>query len=276
MPELPEAEVARRQLERLLTDRPVLAVRIEDPAVVRATLSTRPSDAVPDAAEATAGWVGALAHRPIRHGKRLGLALGDHGFLLHLGMSGKLSVAEEPPAFARLGLKGPTGTVWLVDRRRFGCVTPCPSAELDARIREGHGPDALDAPFDGPGLQEALRCKLAVKVALMDQARLAGIGNIQAAEALFAARIDPRARCDTLSADAWERLASVLPVQLERTIAEADGDGLVYVNEGGDNPFTVYGREDEPCPVCGTAIVAFGQSGRTTYACPRCQAIDDG
>jgi formamidopyrimidine-DNA glycosylase len=272
MPELPEAEIARRQLERWLADHPIERVVLTDPASVRSSLSSKPSDAVADPEAAVAGWVGARLTRSTRHGKRIGAALGEGGFLLHLGMSGKLLRTDgEVPAFGRIGLAAGGGTVWLVDRRRFGCVVAVPAAAIDAGLREGHGPDALDAPLDGPGLAAALRTKLPVKVALMDQERLAGLGNIQAAEALFAAAIDPRTSSRELTSDQWTRLAAVIPERLRAAIADDDGETITYVNEGGQNRFAVYGREGEPCPRCGRAIAAITQAGRSTYFCPGCQ-----
>lgn len=272
MPELPEAEIARRQLERWLSGRTLDAVELVDRAAIRDGLSTKPSDAVPDPDAVVAGWVGRRFGAPARHGKRFGVPLDGAGLLVHLGMSGKLLRTDgEVPAFARVGLVGGGGVVWLVDRRRFGCLAPVPADGLSASLARGHGPDALLEPLDGAGFAARLRGRVPVKVALMDQARIAGLGNIQAVEALFLAEIDPRTACDAMSMAAWDRLAAGIPPLLERSIAADDGEAITYVNEGGENPFAVYGRAGEPCPRCGGSIASIAQSGRSTFFCPGCQ-----
>lgn len=272
MPELPEAEIARRQLERWLGDGPLTAVVVEDPAVVRTHLSTRPSDGVPDGRKVLEGLVGLPPAGTFRHGKRVGWGRGPFGVAVHLGMSGRLVRSTEPPRSARVGFVGPTETVWFVDRRRFGCLVVRPLEQLDALLREGHGPDALLEAPDAEALRSRLKGRRAIKVALLDQAVLAGVGNIQAVEALFKAGIDPRTRCDHLTEAQVARLAVVLPAQLQEVIDAEDAGEITYVTDGGDNPFLVYGRASEPCSTCGTPIETLRQSGRSTFFCPTCQA----
>lgn len=272
MPELPEAEIARRQLARWLGDAPVRRVRLEDPAVVRTHLSSRPSDGVGD----PQGEVDALVGQPVvevlRHGKRVGIRFPERGLLVHLGMSGKLVRSEEVPRYGRMGLETERGTVWLVDRRRFGCFVPVEPAQIRSTLAEGHGPDALDEACGAAELRARLTGRRAVKVALMDQAVLAGIGNIQAVEILFRAGIDPRTRCADLTESQLEALAPVIPAQLQEVVDAEDVGEIVYVTErGGENPFVVYGREGSACPRCGTAIESLRQSGRSSFFCPGCQ-----
>ncbi|MEZ4320417.1 MAG: DNA-formamidopyrimidine glycosylase family protein [Myxococcota bacterium] len=275
MPELPEAEIAGRQLDRWLSGRPVDRVLLVDTASVRKELSTKPSMAAAGGRALLEGLLGAPPEKPWRHGKRLAWPWGPRGMLVHLGMSGKFverPASEEPPAFARIGWFQADRVVWFVDQRRFACVVVVDRDALQAGLREGHGPDALDDPYDGPGLKRVLKGKRAIKVALMDQAKLAGIGNIQAAEALFRAKIDPRIACSALTDAQWSALAGVIPVQLQYVIDAEDAGEIVYMTEGSrDNPFAVYKREGEECAVCSTVIEAIDQAGRTTYFCPRCQ-----
>ncbi|MCA9490021.1 MAG: bifunctional DNA-formamidopyrimidine glycosylase/DNA-(apurinic or apyrimidinic site) lyase [Myxococcales bacterium] len=271
MPELPEAEIARRQLQRWLGTTPFREARAIDPAVVRTHLSSKPSDAVADPAGALAPLVGTAPTAFLRHGKRFGLVAGDRAVLVHLGMSGKLVQAAEKPPYARLALVTDGDPVWLVDRRRFGCVSVVPAEEADSVLREGHGPDALDEALSADGLRAVLKGGRAVKVALMDQALLAGIGNIQAAEILFRARVDPRAACKALTDEQVARIAAITPAQLQEVIDGEDAGEIVYVTDGGPNVFAVYGREGEPCPSCATPIETTTQGGRTTYWCPSCQ-----
>ncbi len=279
MPELPEVEVARRQLARWTADRAIVRVLLQDPAAVRATLSSRPSDRLADAAERLAPLVGAVGTEPVRHGKRLGWVVGGVGLLAHFGMTAHLvrrRAGDEVPDLARLGFELDDGTVaWFVDGRRFGCFTPVEPGELSLRLREGCGPDALREPLDAAGLRAALKGRRPLKVALMDQTKLAGLGNIHAAEACFRARIGPSLPCAEVPAAGWERLAEAIPRQLREAVEAEDSDAdLVYVNLGGPNPFAVYGRGGEPCGTCGAAIRSEEMAGRTTYWCPTCQATE--
>ncbi len=273
MPELPEVEVARLQLERWAAGQVLKRFRVEDPGVVRPTWSTSPRTAVPDPSEALQGALGATAATPIRRGKRIGWHLGELGLGLHLGMTGRLlrRTDDVVPRFGRLGLHIGDRWIWLDDSRRFGCVVPVSPSELPQLLAAGIGPDALLDPLDGPGLGAVLRSRRPIKVALMDQTKIAGIGNIHAVEALFRARIAPQLRAVDLDAAAWDRLARVLPAQLRQAVADTDGDEVDYVTAGGPNPFAVYNRAGEPCLRCEATVEQTRQAGRATFWCPRCQ-----
>jgi formamidopyrimidine-DNA glycosylase len=143
---------------------------------------------------------------------------------------------------------------------------------LKNQVSEGLGPDALKNPLDAAGLRKALTGRRAVKVALMDQALLAGVGNIHAAEALWRARVNPRIRCVDLSDAALQALAVAIPAQLQEAIVAEDGEEITYVEErGASNPFVVYGHAEAPCPRCQTPITEARLSGRSTFWCPQCQ-----
>ena len=268
MPELPEVEIARRNLARWSGDRRVTAVRIEDPAAVRERLTSRP---VPHPSPGILRAIrGAVPDEPVRHGKRMGWRLGEVALLVHLGMSGKwVRRGEEVPRFGRVALGLDDGAwLWLVDPRRFGCVVPVP--DLDA-LSDGLGPDAL-TPLAPGELRSRLATRRPIKEALMDQSRIAGVGNIQAAEVLWRARLHPRAPADGLPPDAWERLAVEIPAQLRASIAQDDGEEITYLQEAGaENPFAVYGREGEACLRCGTTLLGDRLGGRATAWCPDCQ-----
>lgn len=275
MPELPEVEAARRRIEAWLTGRRILAMHVPDPSSVRAGLTSRPSDGVPDAVAATSVWVGAEVGVPLRHGKRLAVAFGASGMLAHLGMSGKW-VSRAPgavPKFGRIGLEVPGRVAWLVDPRRFGCVTVRQAAELGGALAEGLGPDAWTALPDGPGLAARFPVRRPVKIALLEQDRLAGLGNIHAAEALWRARIHPDRRCDRLIPEEWSRLATAIRVQLHAAVRDlGDEDEVTYVSEGADGGrFAVYGQTQRPCPRCGGSVAHEVRGGRTTWWCPGCQ-----
>jgi formamidopyrimidine-DNA glycosylase len=117
-----------------------------------------------------------------------------------------------------------------------------------------------------------------VKVALLDQRAVAGIGNIYAAEILHRAGIDPRSRCRRLSAAAWERIAVASRAILADAVAcrgSTIGDRTYTGADGRAGSFQrrhrVYGREGLACMACGTAVVRFVQSQRSTFFCPACQ-----
>ena len=123
-------------------------------------------------------------------------------------------------------------------------------------------------------LREALRgSSRPVKPALMDQGRLAGLGNIQAAEALWLARINPRTPAGHLDDEALRRLRRGILRTLRDTIAEIDGDEVSYLTDGDgvQNLFRVYDRAGARCPRCRGRIRTLPQGGRTTFYCPRCQ-----
>lgn len=274
MPELPEVEIARRQLSRWSRGRRVVRVLLPDPAAVRGRLSSRPSDADPEAARSLVGLAGCVGEEPIRHGKRLGWVVGPVGLLAQFGMTAHLALrapGEAPPDHARLGWELEHGAViWFADARRFGCVSVVDPGQVAARLREGHGPDALLEPLDAEALAAALTGRRPIKVALLDQGRLAGLGNIHAAEACFRAGILPQRPCSELSPEAWARLAGAIPAQLAEAVAADDTDGEVrYVSQGGPNPFQVYGQAS--CGACGSPTRSEPQGGRTTWWCPACQ-----
>ncbi len=274
MPELPEVEACRRLLAVWGRERRLAGVQLGDGAAVRATPTTHPV-ASDEAARRLSGWVGQCFGTPLRRGKRIAWPLGDGGLLLHLGMTGHWvrRTSADAPRFGRVGLTLDDGsTLWLVDPRRFGCVVPLPAGALADALREGLGPDPLVDGLDGPALLTALAGSRApLKVALMDQARVAGLGNIQAVEALHEARLHPDRPAGSLSSVEADTLAAAISVVLARTLSNLGAGEVTYLSDGAENPFAVYGRGGEPCRTCGTAIAQHRHAGRVTTWCPSCQ-----
>lgn len=269
MPELPEVEICRRNLDRWTRGVAVAGAAVHDPRVLRG--------ADPDAfARAVTG---ARTGSIRRRGKRILWRLrGGPALCLHLGMTGKWLVrgpGEADPASCRVSLFLDDGRrLCYRDPRLLGRVEVRANEEADSWLRAGLGPDALDEPRDGRVLAAALgSTRRALKVALMDQSVLAGLGNIQAAEVLFAAGIRPDRLPSTLSPAEWERLAAAIPETLALTIGAEDGDEVAYVEEDPSrNPFRVYGRGGSPCPRCGAPLVRGTHGGRRTDWCPVCQS----
>jgi formamidopyrimidine-DNA glycosylase len=221
-----------------------------------------------------------------RHGKQILIRLEGPrprdpavGLLSHLGMTGKWlrrGEAEPTPRHARARLHLDDGSVLhYQDLRLFGRLRLVPGARFDevAELR-ALGPDPLLSGIDAGWLAEALgRRRIAVKIALLDQALLPGVGNIQASESLFRARIDPRRRANALSRSEVKRLASSVLASIRDTIAREAGPEPHYVEEpGSENPFVVYAREGERCPRCRRQeIRRIVQGQRSTFLCPGCQ-----
>ena len=275
MPELPELEICRRQLTRWSGGRALTGVIIVAPSSVRRFLSSRPSDIDPDGPERLRALIGRAPTAAKRHGKRVGWPFGDRAILIQLGMTGKWvrrDPGDDPPRHARIGLTFGEHTLWMSDPRRFGCVCEIPVEELSLALRGDMGPDALLEPLPGPQLRARFRGRRAVKVALLDQSTIAGIGNIQAIEALFRARLDPNTPVSEVTEAQWNQLSVALVEQLEWTIRVSDAEEIEYSSDAGaDNPFRIYGREGQDCPTCATSISKAVLGGRSTFWCPTCQ-----
>ena len=277
MPELPEVEIAARNLRRWAEGRRIERVRT-DP---RAARIFRPGDRIA-LARAIAGsrLVGVD-----RRGKHLLVTLEDRrgrplGLWSHLGMTGKWvwrAAADPAPPHSRVRIDLDDGhALHYLDPRLFGRLRTVEGAVFAALPEiEALGPDPVHDGIDPARLGERLGAtRRAVKVALLDQGVLAGVGNIHASESLFAARIDPRRRGGSLSAAEVRRLARAIAASLRRGIESQDGPEMAYVEEpGAENPFRVYAREGTRCPRCRRdEIRRIVQAQRSTFFCPGCQA----
>jgi len=211
------------------------------------------------------------------------------GLWSHLGMTGKWlrrAPGVSPPRFSHARLTLDDGAVLhYCDMRRFGRLRLVPGADFAAiPTLAALGPDPLRDGVDVTKLQARLeRVRLPIKVALLDQTVLAGVGNIQASEACFRARLDPRRVASSLTRAELGRLARAIVASIRYTLARfakdgADaGDGeIVYVEEDRkSNPFKVYGRAGAPCPRCGSTIKRIVQAQRSTFFCAACLAPSD-
>lgn len=278
MPELPEVEVAGRNLARWARGRRLRGVVASEP---RALGGGR--------AAALKALVGARLTEIERRGKNLLLTFAagakkQVGVWSHLGMTGKWvrrTPADAAPRFSRVRLDFEGGvTLHFVDMRLFGFFRLVPGAAFGALpVIAALGPDPLREGIDAGALAQRLakRRKLTIKVAIMDQALIPGVGNIQASEGLFRAAIDPRRSAASLQPAEVRRLARGLLASFRYTLgtfAAAGGDADVeYVEEPGTrNPFKVYDRAGTRCPRCKIGVITrLVQAGRSTYFCPHCQ-----
>ena len=267
MPELPEVEVAARQLRSWLQGRRVVAARAGKSRVIRGQAPQR---------------FASLAGRRLlgidRHGKWMLLEFdGGEGLVSHLGMTGKWvrrGAGEPLTPYTRATLELEDGhAVDYRDPRLFGRLIRGEAAKLrELPSWRALGPDPLGG-IDLERLHSVLtRTKRSLKEALMDQRTLAGLGNIYVSESLWRAKLSPQRAGTTLSADETRRLAGAIDESLRAALAEEDSDEpITYVEEGGENIFRVYDREGQPCARCGAAIRRIVQGGRSTYFCPSCQ-----
>jgi formamidopyrimidine-DNA glycosylase len=210
---------------------------------------------------------------------RLTRARAPVGVLAHLGMTGKWirrERAEAPPSHSRARLRLEGGAVLhYQDPRLFGRLRVVAGARFE-EVPEiaALGPDPLAHGIDPVRLAEGLaRSGLPIKVRLLDQALLPGVGNIHASEACFRARIDPRRPARALSRAEARALGRAVLASFRMTLEAEDGPEITYVEEpGAENPFLVYAREGERCPRCRRAAIRrIVQAQRSTFFCPACQ-----
>jgi formamidopyrimidine-DNA glycosylase len=281
MPELPEVETIARQLRGLVVDRTISEF---ESRWVRLT--------EPEPAEV----VGArLRGRRIRDVRRRGKFVvfdldGGEALVVSLRMTGKLlfGVPDVDERYVRGEIRFEDGTVMrFSDTRKFGRM-----AVIDASTLEGNGErrrpkmplhaslgqEPLARGFTVAWLRSLLRRRprAAIKVLLLDQRAIAGIGNIYAIEALWRARIHPLRKAGSLRAEEIARLHEAIRWALRKGIRLGGASPSDYVDARGNKgrmqrEFQVYARAGEPCPRCGRAIVRTVVGGRGTFHCTRCQ-----
>ncbi len=264
MPELPEVETFVRGLA------PAVGCAIASAEVLDAKLAV-------SADELTGARIAGIRRR----GKYIGIELEDgRALVVHLRMSGRLRLEcrECETKYARMILRLDDGTsVYFVDPRRLGH-----GRAVRERVRPVHvGIEPLDAAFTAAALAKlAATSRAPIKQLLLDQKKVAGIGNIYAAEALWRAKLDPRRKANELSRAEIGRLHKAIVgvlgeavAQLGTTLGTSVSDYHPTTTETGSfqNHLAVYGREGEPCERCGEGIERVIQAGRSTCFCPACQ-----
>lgn len=271
MPELPEVETIRRDLEPLVTGRTIRGVDV-DPATLH-LLAGAPIEALranlEDRTIVSAG----------RRGKYLLFGLDDgRVFVVHLRMTGRLvwrpaSAPGEPYQRAVIHLDNGFDLRWS-DLRKFGTWRIHDSA---AEVVSKLGPEPIDEGLTLKQFRERLANRTApIKAVLLDQRRFAGLGNIYVDEALFEARVRPDTPANSLSPAAIKRLHTTTRTVLERGIENRGASFKDYVDgqgeQGKQHMFVqVFRRTGKPCYVCGAEIQRTIVGGRATHFCPKCQ-----
>lgn len=269
MPELPEVEVVRRGLAEILKDHPVL----------KKIQLTRPDLREPIPIKKLRKLEGESLLSVERRAKYLLLWTARGAMLSHLGMTGTWRVAkpgeERDHDHIYLHFAGGLRLAYR-DPRRFGCFDYVSDPGVHPKLKD-LGPEPLDEAFNGLALWEKLRGKnTALKVTLMDQKVVVGVGNIYASEALFAAGIKPHLQAQKLSRDRASVLVAEIKKILTRSIEVGGSSISDFAQASGESgyfqtTFRVYGREGQACVSCGQQIKARVLGGRNTFWCVRCQ-----
>jgi len=269
MPELPEVETTRRGLAPHVEKRRVKSV-----------LLRRPDLRWPIPPEVSQDLPGQRIDAVRRRAKYLLLDTAAGSALLHLGMSGSLRVLPAktaPTAHDHVDIALDSGRVLRFnDPRRFGCLLWQAPGETHELLRD-LGPEPLSDAFDGDYLLERSRGRSApVKTFLMDQRIVVGVGNIYAAEALFAAGISPLRAAGRVSRERYGLLAEEVKRILAYAIARGGTTLRDFLNPDGapgyfEQELSAYGRGGEPCPRCGRPLKEASLGQRTTVWCGRCQ-----
>jgi formamidopyrimidine-DNA glycosylase len=263
MPELPDVELMKQRLQGAALRKPITDVAVRDARIL----------ADVGAKAFAAALRGRRFERALRRGKHLLVALDDGRWLtLHFGMTGDLlsfAPGDAEPKFTRVRFDfADGGHLAYTNRRMLGRVGLADDAAAFIAA-EDLGPDALDLDRDAfEGILAGRRG--ALKSLLMDQAALAGIGNIYSDEILFQARLHPQTPVDRLAAKERSRLYRAMRKVLETAIAVEAGSehGAERLPRGYLLPQRQKGGR---CPVCGGALETLKVGGRTGYCCPRCQ-----
>jgi formamidopyrimidine-DNA glycosylase len=278
VPELPEVETMRRGILS------IVGSRIED--LRRAECAKRPILIAPQPAAFRRRVVGKTIADVARAGKRVVVRLdSDDAIVFEPRMTGLVLLAA-PPTREHLRLVielsgGPNDELLFWDRRGLGMVRLVTPQQFDDLYGgQRLGPDAL--ALSSENLRERLAAsRREIKVALLDQRAVAGVGNLYASEILHLAGVHPRRHCDRLRAPEWQRIHAAMLEVLNHAIrleGSTLGDGTYRnaLNEQGgyQNHHRVYDRADELCPTCRRAnIERIVQAQRSTFYCPRCQSM---
>jgi formamidopyrimidine-DNA glycosylase len=266
MPELPEVETIARALKLELVGKTILS----------ADLRWARTLAIPSPAQFKKQIAGQEILDVSRRAKYLIIHLKTYNFLVHLRMSGDLMIRAgkiKPEKHDRLLLYlSDQNYLAFNDTRKFGRVWLTNQSE---KILGKLGPEPLEKDFTVQWLFENLhQRKRSLKPLLLDQTFIAGLGNIYTDECLHIAQLHPLVASNNVTRKQAEALHKAIRSVLKEGIRR-NGASIDWVYRGGDyqNHFRVYGREGDPCPVCGAAILKLTVGQRGTHVCPNCQRL---
>ncbi|HSX58304.1 MAG TPA: DNA-formamidopyrimidine glycosylase, partial [Candidatus Saccharimonadales bacterium] len=270
MPELPEVETIRRDLEKEIVGHKIVDLTFSVPKMLQ------PS---PEAVQKVIGRHIVTAGRV---GKLLLLGIENDGTVgIHLKLSGRLLIrnqSDPEDKFNYVTFKLDDGReLRFADFRKFGYVKMIENSVQLTEIKDKYGPEPLTKEFTFDALKKVLsKPNRAVKTVIMDQEKIAGVGNIYADEALWYAKIHPETLASSLNDQQLEALYQGIIKAIEQGIADrgtsVDDYLDIYGKEGGHaKNLNVFRQNGEPCSRCGTIILKIRVGGRGTHFCPSCQ-----
>ena len=262
MPELPEVEIAKQNLQDWWLDRSASRVELNDeklptcgtPERLKSMLEKAPNDIR-------------------RRGKYLIADFDGNGrIIFHFRMTGKIVRRPDREIdYARLQWRLTKTGEWLAfrDPRRLGCVYVLEAGErLESLERMGPEPDALTPEY----LRKVFTDRRLLKTALMDQQLVAGLGNIAISELFWRMGLPPRVKCGELTDQQLEQLPSSITTYLQDVIEAEKSPEIIYVQEdSSENAFDIYRKKGQPCIRCSATIERTEVGGRSSYFCPDCQ-----
>lgn len=270
MPELPEVETSRRGIAPHIEQQRIAAVHVYQPQL-------RWPVPVTD----IKNLVGEKIDRVERRAKYLKIHCQSGFMLVHLGMSGNVRITDTKEPLKKhdhIDIHLESGkTLRFHDPRRFGCWLFQPYGMDEHSLLADLGPEPLSDAFNGKYLFDLSRNKKqAIKTWIMDNHVVVGVGNIYAAESLFKAGINPNTAVGKISLARFKRLADVIKETLAAAIDQGGTTLRDFLNSDGkpgyfQQTLMVYGREEQACYVCGTAIKRAIMGQRSTFYCSKCQ-----
>ncbi len=274
MPELPEVETTKNGLSPHIIGSRVHEVNIRFPTL-RYPIPTDIPQLI----------MGDTLHNIIRRGKYLIFVFGSTQLIIHLGMSGKLTIATDTTHYIKhdhfeivFSHNAQRTIMRLNDQRRFGCVLTTSDYTTHPLI-SSLGIEPLSESFTGRYLYQYSKNKaLDIKQLIMNSKCVVGVGNIYAAESLFRSGIDPRSKAHKITKQQYTLLAQSIREVLTEAIASGGTTLKDYLGATGESGYfkvalNVYGRAGEACYTCGTPIEKITQAKRSTFYCPVCQKL---
>lgn len=273
MPELPEVETIRRSLERVVVGKEIAKVELRRPELLQ--------EVSPKGLEAKT--VGAKILGIRRRAKYLFFDLDNcYSLVFHLGLEGLFLLKEQDTEAVHLVLHFTDATrLYFDDIKGYGRLFLVPTAEVErlpslAKL----GLEPFTPSYKWERFEKLMRTNQEIKRLLLDQAKIAGVGNIYASEVLYRCRLHPRQLANELTLSEARCLFDEIQKVLEEAIAHRGTSVYHYRDIDGSkgefqNLLQVYGKAGQPCGRCGTPIKEIDQGGRGTSFCPRCQPLKE-
>ncbi|HUS60023.1 MAG TPA: bifunctional DNA-formamidopyrimidine glycosylase/DNA-(apurinic or apyrimidinic site) lyase [Nevskiaceae bacterium] len=270
MPELPEVETIKKDLSRLIAGRKILGIETDSAKQVQPSLG-----------EVKKAIVGATIKKIKRRAKLLQIFLSNGKILVvHLKLTGRLLVRKKGTPIddwqhVTIGLSG-SKQLRFADLRKFGWIKLVKNRKELEKLLAEFGPEPMD-DLDLTIFKKTLvSTSRPIKIILMDQKKISGVGNIYANEALFLAKINPRRPANKVTDNEAKKLYQAIEKVLKAGIRYRGASDQYYLDALGrkgsyQEHFLVYGREGKKCFGCGSKIKKIKIGGRGTYFCPKCQ-----